>query len=79
MDTLIFRQIDERQGLQQAIAAQRDAAQDELLRLRADVARYQSLDREEPEATSERDSEDDEPEGPDRPERPRLRRRRGFD
>src|SRR5690606_25968994 len=42
-DGLIISQIEGRQKLQHDIRAQRQAAQDELLRLRQDVERYQSL------------------------------------
>lgn len=48
-DALILRQIEERQVLQRDIRAQRAAGQDELLRLREDVVRYQSLGQDEPE------------------------------
>ncbi len=75
-DALIIRQLDERQALQQDIRTQREAAQEELLHLREDVARY--LEFEPPEHTRtnkpERDGDDPEP-----PHPPRSRRRRGFE
>ncbi|MEZ5911380.1 MAG: hypothetical protein R3D84_03395 [Paracoccaceae bacterium] len=39
-DALIFKQIEERQAIQRDVRAQREAAQEELLRLREDVALY---------------------------------------
>ncbi|NWH07873.1 MAG: relaxase/mobilization nuclease domain-containing protein [Alphaproteobacteria bacterium] len=77
-DTLVFRQLEERQALQRDIQAQRAAAQEELLRLREDVARYQSLDREEPVRERKRERDDDD--GPDNaPPAPRQRRRQSYD
>ncbi|UWQ25373.1 relaxase/mobilization nuclease domain-containing protein [Leisingera aquaemixtae] len=43
-DAMIFKQIEERQAIQRDIRAQREAAQQEFLRLREDVAHYLSLD-----------------------------------
>lgn len=80
-DALVFHQLEERQALQRHIEVQRAAAQEELLRLREDVARYQALDREQPvrERKRERDTDDDD--GPDNaPRAPRQRQsRRGLD
>ncbi|GAB4142570.1 MAG: hypothetical protein Tsb0016_11020 [Sphingomonadales bacterium] len=44
-DGLVLKQLDERQALQQDIKAQRAMAQQELMRLRKDVANYRHLDR----------------------------------
>ncbi|UWQ48652.1 relaxase/mobilization nuclease domain-containing protein [Leisingera caerulea] len=53
-DALIFKQLEERQALQREIRAQRTAAQSELMRLREDVAQYQTPGREEREQHRER-------------------------
>lgn len=77
-DALVIRQLDERQALQLEIKAQREAAQEELLQLRADAAQYLNVDDQQHDHTQEntrgRNGDDDGP----RP-RPRTRRRRGFD
>lgn len=44
-DALVFNQIEERQSLQREVQAQRAMAQEELMRLREDIGRYQSQDR----------------------------------
>jgi hypothetical protein len=44
-DALIFKQIEEWQALQRDVQVQRAMAQQELLRRREDVSRYQNLDR----------------------------------
>jgi hypothetical protein len=82
-DDLVFRQIEERQKLQQDIKTQREAAQAELLQLRADVAEYMTLDNQGQDHDHDHsrkpnhdpDGDDDEP----RPRPPRSRRRRGFE
>jgi hypothetical protein len=79
-DGLILRQIGERQVLQRDIQAQRQAAQDELLRLREDVVHYQSFGSDDPEhrPTRERDR-DEERESRKRERGARPHRRRGFE
>ncbi|MCC5987213.1 MAG: relaxase/mobilization nuclease domain-containing protein [Pararhodobacter sp.] len=77
-DALIIKQIEERQAIQRDIRAQREAAQQELLRLREDVARYKNLDRHEPDYRQtrkrEKNRDDDDRQ---RGHKPRRRRRRG--
>lgn len=74
-DALVVRQIEERQTLQRDIRLQRAASQEELLQLREDVGRYQTLGRDEPTRRRERDDE-----GPDnRPRTPSLRRRQRYE
>jgi hypothetical protein len=80
-DALIFKQIEERQALQREVQAQRAMAQQELLRLREDVSRYQSLDRDDGSdlQTPDRIKRDDtETRRQLRPER-HHRHRRSFD
>jgi hypothetical protein len=82
-DGLIFKQLEEREALQRVIQAQRAMAQEELLRLREDIGRYQSIDhhREDGDDAQSRERETKhEPETPKRP-RPehRHRHRRSFD
>lgn len=79
-DALVFRQLEERQTLQQDVRAQRQAMEGELLRLREDVARYQSSGGDDPEhsPTRERDR-DEERESRKRERGARPRRRRGFE
>jgi hypothetical protein len=80
-DDLVFRQIEERQKLQQDIKTQREAAQQELLQLRADVAEYMTLDNQDQDHDHSRKPDHD-PDGDDdgpRPRPPRTRRRRGFE
>ncbi|MEE1655696.1 relaxase/mobilization nuclease domain-containing protein [Microvirga sp. CF3062] len=80
-DALIFKQIEERQALQRDMQAQRAMAQQELLRLREDVIRYQNLDRDEENDLRFRDRDKDdgaETRRRPRPERPH-RHRRSFD
>lgn len=79
MDTLIFQQIQERQVLRQDIKAQRSIAQHELLRLREDVARYQSLDREGHDRRPTRAREDHEAKAQKRTREESPRRRRSFE
>lgn len=80
-DDLILRQLEERQTLQRDIQAQRALAQQEMLRLREDVSRYQTLDRDDgnDHHSRERDK-DDSAEGRRRPRPERHHRpRRSFD
>jgi len=80
-DALIFGQIEERQALQREVQAQRAMAQDELMRLREDVGRYQSLNREDGDDPHSRDrnkGDDAETRRQPRPER-HHRHRRSFD
>ncbi|WP_011583098.1 MULTISPECIES: relaxase/mobilization nuclease domain-containing protein [Chelativorans] len=80
-DALIFKQIEERQALQRDIQAQRAMAQQELLRLREDVSRYQDIDRDDGDHPHSRDREKEheaETRKRPRPERPH-RHRRSFD
>jgi len=80
-DGMIFRQLEERQRLQQEIKTQREAAQEELMQLRQDVAEYLSLDTSDHDhsrkADHDRDPEGD-GDGP-KPRPPHSRRRRGFE
>lgn len=79
-DVLIFKQLDERQKLQRDIRVQRDAAQEELLQLREDVAHYMRDDQHALEHTSTRKREDRrDVENRKRDQSPRSRRRRGFE
>lgn len=81
-DGLIFRQLEERQGLQRDLKAQRAMAQGDLLRLRKDIAHYQSLGRDdrEHERTQERERDPgNEAEARKRRRTDRHRRRRSFD
>ncbi|GKY88140.1 hypothetical protein STA1M1_20090 [Sinisalibacter aestuarii] len=79
-DALIFKQIEERQAIQRDIRAQRDAAQEELLRLREDVAHYMRSDRFDPDITPTRTRERTrEDKDRKREHAPRTRRRRGFE
>ncbi|MCC5992919.1 MAG: hypothetical protein JJT99_10380 [Rhodobacteraceae bacterium] len=79
-DALIIKQIEERQAIQHDIRAQREAAQQELLRLREDVAHYMSLDRPERDHTPKREREaKHEEEAKKRERAPRMRRRRRFE
>ncbi|SEH60840.1 relaxase/mobilization nuclease domain-containing protein [Paracoccus alkenifer] len=68
-DVLVTRQIEERQVVQRDIQAQRQAAQQELMRLREDVAHYMQHDRHAPDHAPDRKRE----------RAQRSRRRRGFD
>ena len=79
-DALVFRQIEERQTIRREVRAQREAAQQELLRLREDVAHYMNLDRPAPENAPTREhAAKAEEEGHQRERQPRARRRRGFE
>ncbi|MGI1663956.1 relaxase/mobilization nuclease domain-containing protein [Palleronia sp. KMU-117] len=79
-DALILRQIEERQAIQRDIRAQREAAQEELLRLREDVAHYMREDRHDPDQTPTRKREKSREEEGRKPERaPRPHRRRSFE
>jgi hypothetical protein len=81
-DALILRQIEERQVLERDIQAQRQAAQNELLRLREDVARYQSLGHDGPEHDPKRTRDRDvrrEDHNRSREQAPQQRRRRRFE
>ena len=55
MDEMIMKQLEDRRALQLEIREQRMLQQEELLHLRADVARYQGMTRQAPEKTQERD------------------------
>lgn len=57
-DELILKQLEERQALQRDIKAQRGAAQEELLQLRADVANYRNFERPDRERRRERDEDE---------------------
>jgi hypothetical protein len=82
-DGLIFKQIEERQALQRDVQAQRTMAQQELLRLREDVSRYQSIDRHRDEGDDAHSRERETKREPEAPKRPRPdhhhRHRRSFD
>lgn len=82
-DGMIFRQLEERQRLQQDIKTQREAAQQELLQLRQDVAEYMTLDDHGPDHDQgHKTDHDHDPEGDGdgpKPRPPRSRRRRGFE
>lgn len=78
-DTLIYQQLQERQALRQDIKAQRALAQQELLRLREDVARYQNSDGEGHDHSPTRAHEDHETKAPKRTREESPRRRRGFE
>ena len=73
---MIFKQIEERQELQRDIKIQRSAAQDELLQLREDVARYQTLERDDKRERrrEKRDQDEDR-----KRQRRRSRQRRGYE
>lgn len=77
-DSLIFSQLEERQGFQQEIRAQRAMAQEDLLQLRSDIERYRAFDTEgeKPERARERDKET---ESETRKRSERQRCRRSFD
>ena len=79
-DALILKQLEERQALQLDIRAQRAAAQEELLQLREDVARYQNAAEPDHENRRSRACEkNDEEKAYRRGRRPRARRRRGIE
>lgn len=79
-DALIFKQIEERQAVQRDIRAHRAAAQEELLRLREDVAHYMRDDRHDLDHTPLRKREKTcEEEGRKRERAQTTRRRRGFE
>ncbi|MFV0512895.1 MAG: relaxase/mobilization nuclease domain-containing protein [Jhaorihella sp.] len=79
-DALISRQIEERQAIQRDIRVQREAAQEELLRLREDVAHYMRNDRHDPDHTPMRKREKKREYDDRKRERaPRPHRRRGFE
>ena len=77
-DNLVFRQIEERQAIQREVSAQREAAQQELLRLREDISRYQKLDYEKPLVRRHR-KDDEDPEKRTRTRAQRMRQRRRFE
>lgn len=52
-DTLIFKQIEEREALQRDIKRQRTLASGELMQLRKDVANYREIERPDPERSRE--------------------------
>lgn len=76
-DALIMRQFEERQALEREIRTQREAAQEELLQLREDVASYLELDRIDHTRSRKVERDGDGDDGP-RP-RPLRSRRRSFD
>lgn len=81
-DEIIFRQLEERRGLQRDLRAQRTMAQEDMMRLREDIAHYRSLDREDHDDERAREREIDRREGADTRRRRRTerhRRRRSFD
>ncbi|MCR9195404.1 MAG: relaxase/mobilization nuclease domain-containing protein [Hyphomonas sp.] len=78
-DALILRQLDERQLLQQEIRTQREAAQEELLQLREDVARYMMFDQQDHDHENKRQHDQDHDGNGHDPRPPRTRRRRGFE
>ena len=79
-DTLIFKQIEERQKIQQEIKTQREASQEELLNLRKDVAHNMRLDRLNAEHASARKRQEDSDEEVSKLERTkRPLRRRHFE
>lgn len=80
-DSMIFRQLEERQRLQQEIRTQREAAQEELMQLRQDVAEYMTLDTSDHDHSRKVDHDrvtEGDGDGP-KPRPPRSRRRRGFE
>jgi hypothetical protein len=72
-DGLIFKQLEQRQSLQQDIKQQRAIAREELMQLREDVANYRELERDRRERRRERQRDDT-----DR-RRSRSRRGRSFE
>jgi hypothetical protein len=81
-DELIFRQLEERQVLQRDLKAQRAMAQEDPMRLREDIARYRSLDRQDHDHERARERERDRREEAETHRRRRTerhRRRRSFD
>jgi hypothetical protein len=78
-DELVFRQLEERQKLQQEIKTQREAAQEELLQLRADVAEYMMLDNQDQDHDHSHKLDHDPKGDNDGPRPSRPRRRRGFE
>ena len=80
-DALIFSQIDERQELQHEIRQQRQIASEEMMRLRSDIANYQSLGQSEPEREHEREREKavEDAQTRKREREQRARRRRDFE
>ncbi|MCJ1903359.1 hypothetical protein MR829_23880, partial [Paracoccus versutus] len=79
-DALIFKQIEERQAIERDVRMQREAAQEELLRLREDVAHYMRDDRHDPDHMPARKREKTrEEEGRKRERATRPHRRRGFE
>ncbi|WP_419907887.1 relaxase/mobilization nuclease domain-containing protein [Hoeflea sp.] len=72
-DSLIFKQLEERQALQRDIKLQRSISQEELMQLREDVANYRTLDRDKHERRRERQKDNE------REQRKRTRRRRDFE
>ncbi|MFP7675138.1 relaxase/mobilization nuclease domain-containing protein [Marivita sp. S0852] len=69
-DALTLRQIEDRQTLQREIEVQRQAARDELMRLRKDVARYAEMDHHEQSQTIARSNNSDhDPKSPHTPQR----------
>lgn len=74
-DALIFKQLEDRQVIQRDIKTQRSIAQEELVRLREDVANYRNLDRYDRYHRRERDkSDEDKRRKRTRDQRPHRRR-----
>jgi len=78
-DALVTRQIEERQAMQRDIQVQRQAAQQELMRLREDVAYYMQHDRHAPDHAPERKREQHREKIRQSERSKSLRRRRGFE
>jgi hypothetical protein len=82
-DGLIFKQLEEREALQRDIQAQRAMVQEELLRLRGDIGRYQSIDRHRDDGDDAQSSERETKYEAETPKRRRPdhhhRHRRSFD
>ena len=76
-DALVFKQLQERQTLQREIRVQRAPSASELMRLREDVARFQSPDHKEQD--QRRDRQREEQESSRRSRGQRNRQRRGFE
>jgi len=77
-DETIFKQLQERQALQRDIEAQCVMAQQELMRLREDIANYRSQDREDRDHQRDR-AKEEKKEVRRRNREHRPRRRRGFE
>jgi hypothetical protein len=78
-DGLVLKQLDERQTLQRDIKAQRTMVQQELMRLRKDVANYRHLDRNDRQERESAREKKREAETQKRMRNQHPRRRRGFE